>query len=81
MSDGGVAHPTSQVVHDPVCHRDIAADEAASSVIYEGFTYYFCSDACRASFDQSPDKVVEAENAYAHQEPAPPMTEVPRPTV
>jgi YHS domain-containing protein len=78
---GEVDEPTTQVVHDPVCHRDIAANESASSVEHDGFTYYFCSDPCRAIFDGSPDAVIEAENAYTHQEPAPPMTEVPRPIV
>ena len=76
-----VEAPTTQVVHDPVCHRDFPANQSRSSVEYEGFTYYFCSDACRKAFDASPAEIVEAETAYTHSEPAPPMKEVPRPIV
>jgi YHS domain-containing protein len=78
---GGVEEPTSQVVHDPVCHKDFPANESSSSVEYEGFTYYFCSETCRQAFDNSPDEVIEAENAYTHLPPASPAKEVPRPFV
>jgi YHS domain-containing protein len=53
--------PTSQVVHDPVCHMDIPLDDAYGRVTHEGLTYYFCSEECETRFKASPDQVLEAE--------------------
>ncbi len=53
--------PTNQVVHDPVCHMDIALDDAHGRATHEGLTYYFCSEACETKFNTNPSQVVEAE--------------------
>jgi Cu+-exporting ATPase len=41
---------------DPVCGKDLQPNTAASSVIRENKTFYFCSDDCRAKFDAEPEK-------------------------
>lgn len=65
MADA-VEEPTTQPVHDPICHKDMAADEAAGSLEYEGFVYYFCSDACQRSFESNPAGAVAAESQHDH---------------
>jgi Cu+-exporting ATPase len=41
---------------DPVCGKDLQPNTAASSVIRENKTFYFCSDGCRVKFDAEPEK-------------------------
>lgn len=40
---------------DPICGTHMLRDEAASSVVHNGETRYFCSPACRARFLEDPD--------------------------
>lgn len=61
-----VEEPTSQPVHDPVCHKDFPATEAAASQEYDGYTYYFCSEECFRSFEANPVGVIEAETGLEH---------------
>jgi adenylate cyclase len=42
------------MVIDPICGMRIEADDAAATAEYEGQTYYFCSESCRAVFLSSP---------------------------
>ncbi|MBI4263799.1 MAG: glycosyltransferase [Acidobacteria bacterium] len=39
---------------DPVCGMSVAADEEAPEAAFEGATYRFCSDFCRAQFLRNP---------------------------
>jgi YHS domain-containing protein len=41
---------------DPVCHMDIDEKNAEYSSQYGGQKYYFCSDACKESFDKEPQR-------------------------
>ena len=61
-----VEQPTSQTVHDPVCHMNLPANDAAGSVEHNGLTYYFCSEACLHSFQANPAGVIEAETEHDH---------------
>ncbi|MDS0284409.1 permease [Haloarcula onubensis] len=45
---------------DPVC--GMRTDEDSPSVSYDGETYYFCSNACKRSFEKHPSE-------FAHQHP------------
>lgn len=50
---------TGDLSLDPVCGRPVSvrkAEEAGRKVVYEGKTYYFCSDECRESFEKDPRK-------------------------
>jgi YHS domain-containing protein len=68
-SDKAVQEPTSQTVHDPVCHMDIVAATAAGSSEYQGHTYYFCSRGCQKDFEDDPEGVLKAESEYDHSQP------------
>lgn len=41
---------------DPVCGMLVRPEEAAPQRSFEGRTYYFCSPACAARFDQAPQR-------------------------
>jgi YHS domain-containing protein len=43
-------------VKDPVCGMEIDSRTAAGKSEYQGQTYYFCSAACKKSFDRDPSK-------------------------
>ena len=44
------------MVKDPVCGMQIDETKAAGKSDYGGKTYYFCSLACKATFDKHPEK-------------------------
>ena len=48
---------------DPVCGMQINAHMAAASAIYGGKTYYFCSEACKRMFEESPSTYVPESQA------------------
>jgi P-type Cu+ transporter len=41
---------------DPVCGMTVSKESAPAKEAYKGHTFYFCSDACKEKFEQSPDK-------------------------
>lgn len=41
---------------DPVCGMQVNEQTAAAKNDYRGKTYYFCSPACKATFDKNPEK-------------------------
>ena len=49
---------------DPVCGMKIKAEEAPSTSVYKGKTYYFCSETCKDEFDQAPEDFVEEEREF-----------------
>jgi Cu+-exporting ATPase len=59
-----IQEPTSQTVHDPVCHMDIIASSSAGNSEYEGKTYYFCSTSCMTDFNADPAGVLKLEAEY-----------------
>lgn len=46
-------------VKDPVCSMNIDPDRDAVREEYKGKTYFFCSQACRARFLESPHLYTE----------------------
>ena len=44
---------------DPVCGMAVNPEKAAGRSDYEGQTFYFCSNSCKAKFDASPRKYVD----------------------
>jgi YHS domain-containing protein len=52
---------TQELVRDPVCGMEFGPGEAATTVEYEGRTYYFCCHACRVSFEAEPRRFVRRE--------------------
>ncbi|HSG45288.1 MAG TPA: YHS domain-containing protein [Anaerolineales bacterium] len=55
----------TDIVHDPVGHKDIHPATAAGKSEYKGKTYYLCSLGCKASFDKDPEKFVGKTVEYA----------------
>ena len=45
--------------HDPVCGMDIAAEDAAGTVEYDGRLYYLCSASCVEKFKADPKRYLE----------------------
>ncbi len=41
---------------DPVCHMQVDPKTAAARSEYQGKTYYFCAQGCKAKFDKEPQK-------------------------
>lgn len=49
------------MVKDPVCGMEVDEKRAPARSEYMGKTYYFCSSACKKTFDQNPTKYVAAK--------------------
>ncbi len=43
---------------DPVCKMDVDERKAVGTASYEGKTYYFCSESCKARFEEQPTEYV-----------------------
>ncbi len=43
---------------DPVCGMQIEEADAAGQTEHEGSAYYFCSSACKSTFEANPDEYV-----------------------
>ena len=43
---------------DPVCGMPVNEQTAAATSMRAGKTYYFCSPACKATFDKNPEKFI-----------------------
>ena len=44
------------MVIDPVCGMEVDPNTAAATSLYDGKTYYFCSEECKRDFDANPDQ-------------------------
>lgn len=60
----------AQVV-DPVCGMTIDSQSAAGTAEYQGQTYYFCSPACKKSFEKNPAQYTQqqggGQSSHQHQ--------------
>jgi Cu+-exporting ATPase len=56
----------NQAEHDVICHMDIGLESSAGRSDYDGRTYYFCSNACKAQFDADPEAALKAEDSHDH---------------
>lgn len=57
-AETGVTHETCLVCkmnYDLAC-IDVAVDSKTPTYMYNGTTYYFCSDDCRDKFERAPQK-------------------------
>ncbi len=48
---------------DPVCGMTVNKKDAEVKSIHAGKAYYFCSEACKAKFDHSPDEILNGTGA------------------
>lgn len=44
------------VSKDPVCAMQLSEASAPAKTEYKGKTYYFCSQACKMTFERNPEK-------------------------
>jgi Cu+-exporting ATPase len=52
---------TKAIKHmDPVCKMEVEPGEEAGKSVFQGKTYYFCSDEDKQLFDKNPEKYVKA---------------------
>ena len=49
---------------DPVCGMKVDPKTAAASMEYEGETYYFCSQGCKAGFEKDPEKYLGSDKSH-----------------
>ncbi len=50
-------------VTDPVCGVEIDMGEVVASEVYGGWAYFFCSDACKRRFVNSPTRYTLSSTA------------------
>jgi membrane fusion protein, copper/silver efflux system len=53
------ATSAATAVKDPVCGMDVDPNDAAGKVEYQGKTYYFCSNDCKAKFEKAPKQYIK----------------------
>lgn len=53
---------------DPVCGMLVDPKQAAGQRQHQDHTYYFCSPACLARFDQAPERYVAADGSGSAHE-------------
>ncbi len=67
---------------DPICGMSVEPERAAGSHIYNGQTYYFCSQHCLAKFKEDPEKFLKSPKVehsthgqgHSHAHPAPQLS-------
>ncbi len=52
------SHETEQNLKDPVCGMEVSHAAASEKYVYQDKTYYFCSGACRETFETEPEKYI-----------------------
>jgi YHS domain-containing protein len=45
---------------DPVCQMQVDEKQAAAQAQHQGQTYYFCSQGCKAKFEQNPQQYIQS---------------------
>ena len=51
---------------DVVCGRTVDEGKAAGKITHVGVTYYFCSRACKAAFEESPGTYAGVPRVAGH---------------
>ena len=44
---------------DPVCEMKVNLQNLPAKIVFQGQTYYFCSDLCKRLFEREPAKYIE----------------------
>jgi YHS domain-containing protein len=48
---------------DPVCGMEVDPKTSTIKSVYQGTTYYFCSQGCKKDFDKEPQKYLDKPEA------------------
>ena len=65
VAAGLVALTLRRGARDPVCGMSVARQSAKWTSVYEGRTYYFCGEGCKAKFDAEPERYVDVTGRQA----------------
>jgi uncharacterized membrane protein YraQ (UPF0718 family)/YHS domain-containing protein len=60
-----VALTVRRGARDPVCGMTVERHAGKPTAVYEGRTYYFCSDSCKAKFEAEPERYVDLTGRQA----------------
>ena len=52
----------SRVFTDPVCGMNVPLEEGDLVFSYQGYSYYFCAEACRKAFEKDPLKYLASKS-------------------
>ncbi len=52
---------------DPVCKMQVEESSAAATSEYQGKTYFFCCQGCKASFEKEPEKYLGQDSQGGHE--------------
>ena len=52
------------MVKDPVCNMQVRKQDNEYSSQYQGRTFYFCSEHCKKSFEDNPDRYLVPERGF-----------------
>jgi YHS domain-containing protein len=56
MTDVARTNPGTADAIDPVCGMKVSPGETKRVALYQGHSYWFCADGCRAAFEANPKK-------------------------
>ena len=65
VAAGLVALTLRRGARDPVCGMTVDRKAGKPTVVWEGRTFYFCSDSCKAKFEAEPERYVDATGRQA----------------
>lgn len=52
------------MTHDPVCGMQVDESKTAFKSEYKGKAYFFCSEHCKITFDNEPEKYVKKDEEH-----------------
>jgi YHS domain-containing protein len=53
---------TNEKIKDPVCGMEVEPGRTRLVAVYQGHSYWFCSRACRETFEKNPQKYLEPKH-------------------
>ena len=59
MTDIAITNSTTVETVDPVCGMKVSPGESKRVAVYQGHSYWFCAEGCRAAFESNPEKYLE----------------------
>jgi uncharacterized membrane protein YraQ (UPF0718 family)/YHS domain-containing protein len=65
VAAGLIALTLRRGARDPVCGMTVDRNAGKPTSVYEGRTYYFCGEGCKAKFDAAPERYVDATGRQA----------------
>lgn len=61
MTDLARTNPHAGDAIDPVCGMNVSPGETRLVAVFQGHSYWFCAEHCRAAFESNPKKYLESK--------------------